>query len=438
MEQLSQPKQWLPQDCALARFADDPALLHGRVVRCYGGGNLCRVITPDHDVQETILEAGSVYTEVIRINGARLPEVDQGKEDDTYLPKHSGDGDVKHDELLHSVRVADRAPASVEGQRRATGKVDCERAVDELQGPHENPRDKAKSRQAVERAQENESWIKVYSSSGTGIGDQLAAEEQRQRVPPDDGTRPGKPPKGTDKGDPNAHLLRPPPVDKENPQAELRQLLKKKEIAGVIEKGVENRNYIDPVLARDRRGGEDVFFAQEDVRDVVYRLGISKAKRKIAADRQKKFALKLRATQGEKSILELSSVKEPQTCDYAKKLDGFYGFVAQHQLQIGDTKALDAALGDWADILYLNLRDNRPGDLLRVCAEDVVEPNEVLILDDQRAFLMQHQAKQQMRINGAAVDVLGVEDRVGQLQQVEEPRQGILEGSQRQKKAAGI
>ena len=88
------------------------------------------------------------------------------KEDDTYLPKHSGDGDVKHDVLLHFVRVADRAPASVEGQRRATGKVDCERAVDELQGPHENPRDKAKSRQAVERAQENESWIKVYSSSG--------------------------------------------------------------------------------------------------------------------------------------------------------------------------------------------------------------------------------------------------------------------------------
>lgn len=233
------------------------------------------------------------------------------------------------------------------------------------------------------------------------------------------------------------------------------------------------------------------------------------AKRKRAADRQKKFELKLRATQGERSILELSSVKEPQRRDYAKKLDGFYGFVAQHQLQIADTKALDAALCDWADILYLNgegcnygdkllaaleferpefAREGkvhlpryrralkgwrrmaptqtrlpmiefikgaisgvllkrgrrsmalfnevtfstyaRPGELLRVCAEDFVKPNqdqnhavivlsplergesskagqydEVLILDDQRApwlpFLMEHQAKQQMRINGA-------------------------------------
>lgn len=152
------------------RFADDPALLHGRVVlRCYGG-NLCRVITPDRDVQETTLEAGSVYTEVIRMNGSRLP---RGiKEDDTYLPKHSGDGDFKHDELLHFVRVADRVPASVEGRRRVTGKVDYEGAVDELQGPHANPRDKAISKQAVERAQEDECWIKIYSSNGTGIGDQ--------------------------------------------------------------------------------------------------------------------------------------------------------------------------------------------------------------------------------------------------------------------------
>ncbi|CAE7886307.1 unnamed protein product, partial [Symbiodinium necroappetens] len=93
------------------------------------------------------------------------------------------------------------------------------------------------------------------------------------------------------------------------------------------------------------------------------------AKRKRAADRQKKFELKLRATQGERSILELSSVKEPQRRDYAKKLDGFYGFVAQHQLQIADTKALDAALCDWADILYLNGEGCNYGDKLLAALE---------------------------------------------------------------------
>ncbi|CAE7038510.1 unnamed protein product [Symbiodinium sp. CCMP2592] len=166
MEQLNQPKQWLPQDCALVRFADDPTLLHGRVVlRCYGG-NLCRVITPDRDVQESTLEVGSVYTEVIRMKGARLP---RGiKEDDTYLPKHSGDGDFRHEELLHFVRVADRVPSSVEGRKRVTGKVDGDGAIG---GIHGDPAEKPRPKKPDVRDKGDDCWIKVYSSLGTGIGD---------------------------------------------------------------------------------------------------------------------------------------------------------------------------------------------------------------------------------------------------------------------------
>ena len=48
------------------------------------------------------------------------------------------------------------------------------------------------------------------------------------------------------------------------------------------------------------------------------------AKREKARVRQRKFAQKLRATTGERSILELNSVKEPTRKDYLQRLEKFY------------------------------------------------------------------------------------------------------------------
>ena len=50
-------------------------------------------------------------------------------------------------------------------------------------------------------------------------------------------------------------------------------------------------------------------------------------KRRKATERQKKFLKKLRAHSGERTILEIHPVKEPQRTEYSRRLEEFYNFV---------------------------------------------------------------------------------------------------------------
>ena len=67
------PPAWLVQERALVRFKDDPTLLHCRIVLDCKEGNLCKVATPDRDINETKLESGPVFTEVLRMVGDGFP-----------------------------------------------------------------------------------------------------------------------------------------------------------------------------------------------------------------------------------------------------------------------------------------------------------------------------------------------------------------------------
>lgn len=76
---------------------DDPDLLHRRVVLLCESGNRALVVTPDRDVQDTVLEVGKVYSEVRRMEVGRLPR--GVRERATYLAKHSEQGEFTTEEL---------------------------------------------------------------------------------------------------------------------------------------------------------------------------------------------------------------------------------------------------------------------------------------------------------------------------------------------------
>ena len=78
-----------------------------------------------------------------------------------------------------------------------------------------------------------------------------------------------------------------------------------------------------------------------------------KLKRERARRRQKKYGQRLRASLGERTILESHSVREETHKNYVQKLEKFYEFVLFYQLSIRTQAELDAALCDYADHLYL-------------------------------------------------------------------------------------
>lgn len=92
-------------------------------------------------------------------------------------------------------------------------------------------------------------------------------------------------------------------------------------------------------------------------------------KRAKARMRQAKYQKKLRATVGERSLLELCSIKEPQRRNYAKKVDEFYGFVSHHGLPLSTEEHLDEALCEYADELYLNGESVNAGEQLKAALE---------------------------------------------------------------------
>ncbi|CAE7820938.1 unnamed protein product [Symbiodinium necroappetens] len=96
-----------------------------------------------------------------------------------------------------------------------------------------------------------------------------------------------------------------------------------------------------------------------------------RTQRERARRRQRVYAQKLRATLGERSILELNSVKEPTRRDYLQRLEKFYDFVRFHQLDIKRERELDAALCDYADSLYLDGESSTSGQKLQAALEFV-------------------------------------------------------------------
>ena len=96
---------------------------------------------------------------------------------------------------------------------------------------------------------------------------------------------------------------------------------------------------------------------------------VHQKKRKRAMERKKRYEQRLRASLGEKSLLEMASIKEPQRKDYARRLEGFYSFIIKHELPIGSEKELDAALCEFADHLFLDGEDLSWGQKLQAAIE---------------------------------------------------------------------
>lgn len=92
-------------------------------------------------------------------------------------------------------------------------------------------------------------------------------------------------------------------------------------------------------------------------------------KRRKATERQKKFVRKLRASAGERTILEIHSVKEPQRKEYSRRLEEFYNFVAFHNLSIRTEGELDIAMCDYADELFLDGEGCHVGEKLKAALE---------------------------------------------------------------------
>ena len=148
-------KEWLPQDNVLVRFNDDPALLHWRIVLLCVGGNECYVATPDREVQLAELEVGSKFTEVRRMREGRLPG--GVRERDTYLPRHSAEGDFGADETRRLVLEAEKMAGQVAPRRRLGPRSGV---VADAPGPVEEPMNRLK-------------FFVVFKSDGSKLGDEI-------------------------------------------------------------------------------------------------------------------------------------------------------------------------------------------------------------------------------------------------------------------------
>ncbi|CAE7559605.1 ppt1 [Symbiodinium natans] len=98
-------------------------------------------------------------------------------------------------------------------------------------------------------------------------------------------------------------------------------------------------------------------------------LASHKRRQQRGIQRKKKYEARLRATRGERGLLEQSSVREPQRKDYLSKLEGFYSFVVQYDLALSNEKELDEALCDYGDILFLDGYGSNFGEKLMAAVE---------------------------------------------------------------------
>ena len=161
---------WLVQDAVLVRFKDDPALLHWRCVLACKGDDDVLVVTPDRDIQPTVLKVGPVYTEIMRMkHNGRLPT--GVREDDTYLPKHSDRGDIEHEEMRRLVATAEKQLNS-QNRRRVYGKIGLDGKA-HLPTGAATPGDAATQLALMDADFSDRRRVAVYSSSGTDIGQEV-------------------------------------------------------------------------------------------------------------------------------------------------------------------------------------------------------------------------------------------------------------------------
>ena len=169
--------KFLPRDCVLVRFEDDPSLLHWRGVLVPLGGDRAVVVTPDRDIETTTLRVGPVYTEILRYEDGKLPA--GVRERNTYLPKHSGQGRIDAAEFRRLVTMGERHRNANVGRRRVTGKVD---ARGEVSGPVQvDASGAAPEPEQVADAGQGHAFLVVFRSGGGDLGEEL--------VPPGDAHR---------------------------------------------------------------------------------------------------------------------------------------------------------------------------------------------------------------------------------------------------------
>ncbi|CAE7434980.1 unnamed protein product [Symbiodinium sp. KB8] len=161
-------KKWLARESTLVRFKDDPALLHWRLVLVCVDGHRCLVATPDRDINDTILEVGDVFSEVIRMDGDRLPR--RVRERDTYLPRHSGGGDLGVDErrtLMSQAEVVAERIHQASLRRRVTGKSGQDGRI-HAAGPVASVSEPARQG----RSDADSTWMVVYDNRGSDVGEE--------------------------------------------------------------------------------------------------------------------------------------------------------------------------------------------------------------------------------------------------------------------------
>ena len=91
--------------------------------------------------------------------------------------------------------------------------------------------------------------------------------------------------------------------------------------------------------------------------------------RERAIARKRKYAVKMRASIGERSLLEMARVKSPQRKDYARRLEMFYAFALRYELPLYTEADLDQALCEFVDQLLLDGEDVSFGQKLQAAVE---------------------------------------------------------------------
>ena len=157
----------------LVRFADDPQLLHWRGILHAVGGDQVVVVTPDRDIEITVLQVGNIYTEILRYDRSRLPA--GVRERDTYLPKHSDQGSIGNEEFRRLIALGQRHAAARVERRRVSGKVSKSgEVVDDLARPAvRRPAEETGHRDDRVLDDEQGMNLVVYRSSGGPLGEEL-------------------------------------------------------------------------------------------------------------------------------------------------------------------------------------------------------------------------------------------------------------------------
>ena len=149
------------------RFGDDPALLHWRGVLIPIQGDEVVVVTPDRDIEVTTLRPGAVYTEVHRFDQGRLPAGVRDRH--TYLPKHSGGGNIDAAEFRRLVGQGEKVLDRHRRRQGVGGKGGAKGA------------DAADPEPEVEAGEGEAVSLVLYRSGGGQLGEEL--------TPPADATQ---------------------------------------------------------------------------------------------------------------------------------------------------------------------------------------------------------------------------------------------------------